>query len=464
MTGSRRRAAAASLLVAASLAPGGPAQAEPERAAAIVTPAWAQQARERCMLCHSETSMQSGTEAIPVPHVDDHELLASEHGGLACVECHVLATDTLPHGPEVRAVACGDCHEHEAGEHAESVHRDALFEESPDAPRCQSCHGGHAIADGTNPASKVYPLNVAQTCVACHEDQALVNKHGISIANPLEQFASGVHGRGMIDSGLLVSATCNDCHGSHLILPREDARSQINAANVSETCGTCHVALQARYEQSVHGTARMEDDSDDVPVCVDCHGMHEIQDTSGPEFHAREHDICARCHGDAERMTRYGLSTNVLNSYLDDFHGRSNRLYAAGAGLPSRPIASCPDCHGVHDIQPFDGTGDAAAVRARVVTLCRRCHETVPDAFADAWLSHYEPAVGKATLVWAVKLGYSVLIPMIMAALLLHIFLNLVMLRGHLARGAEGLLRRLLRLPAPHPEAPRATEADGSVT
>jgi hypothetical protein len=192
--------------------------------------------------------------------------------------------------------------------------------------------------------------------------------------------------------------------------------------------------------------------------------MHAIQDTSGPAFHAQEYGICARCHGDAERMARYGLSTNVLTSYLDDFHGRSNQLYTAGGGSPSQPIATCTDCHGVHDIQPFDGTGDTAAVRARVVTLCRRCHETVPDAFADAWLSHYEPTPDKAPLVWAVKLGYSVLIPLIMAGLLLHIFLNLVMLRGHLGASAERLLRRVLRLgPAPPPAQVQRDEGSDGV-
>jgi hypothetical protein len=430
--------------------------------AAAARPAWAEHTRDECQLCHRETQMLSGAEAIPVPFVDERVLDASEHASLTCTECHENANNEVPHDSGTRDVTCDGCHELEALDHAQSVHRESLTLPESDAPGCVACHGGHDISDITSPTSKVYPLNVAATCVRCHENQALVNKHGIAQSDPNQQFSKGVHGVGLLRDGLLVSATCNDCHGSHLILPHEDARSKIAKANVADTCGTCHRGLEQVYAKSVHGLGRGGEAARDVPVCTDCHGMHDIEDPNAPGFHARGYMICARCHGDAQRMARYNLRADVVTTYLDDFHGRSNRLYAAGAGTPTRPIATCTDCHGVHDIQPLGRSGSPAVIRERVLARCQRCHDPVPAAFADAWLSHYPPSLTAAPLVWAVKWGYRFLIPLIMGGLLLHIFLNLWKLRGHLgARVASilGLRTSSRRRADPHPPIQPVEEA-----
>ena len=51
--------------------------------------------------------------------------------------------------------------------------------------------------------------------------------------------------------------------------------------------------------------------------------------------------------------------------------------------------------------------------------------------FADAWVSHWEPSLQNAPLVWAVKAVYAVMIPGIMLGLVLHILLHLWRLRTH---------------------------------
>ena len=49
-----------------------------------------------------------------------------------------------------------------------------------------------------------------------------------------------IHGQGLFESGLVMAATCADCHGAHGIYYAADERSTLNAANVAVTCGACH--------------------------------------------------------------------------------------------------------------------------------------------------------------------------------------------------------------------------------
>jgi hypothetical protein len=39
----------------------------------------------------------------------------------------------------------------------------------------------------------------------------------------------------LFKQGLIVTATCNDCHGNHLVLPHTNARSTVSARNIART-------------------------------------------------------------------------------------------------------------------------------------------------------------------------------------------------------------------------------------
>ena len=64
-------------------------------------------------------------------------------------------------------------------------------------------------------------------------------------------------------------------------------------------------------------------------------------------------------------------------------------------------------------------------MRANLVQKCRNCHPSAGDDFPDAWLSHYEPSLAHAPLVWGVNLGYKILIPFMIGGLMLQILLHL---------------------------------------
>jgi len=75
-------------------------------------------------------------------------------------------------------------------------------------------------------------------------------------------------------------------------------------------------------------------------------------------------------------MQKYGISTNVVQSYLEDFHGRSVALIGVqGKDIPVRE-AVCTDCHGTHDIQKVDRP-QFAVIKANLLETCQKCH---PDA------------------------------------------------------------------------------------
>jgi hypothetical protein len=136
-------------------------------------------------------------------------------------------------------------------------------------------------------------------------------------------------------------------------------------------------------------------------------------------------DMCGRCHADATLMGKYGLSTAVLKTYLSDFHGKTASLRQHQGRPTSGPVvARCVDCHGVHDIQKADSP-ESPVIKANLATTCQKCHEGAGANFPDAWLSHYEPSLHRAPLVYGVKLAYAVIIPFMIGGLGLQILLHL---------------------------------------
>lgn len=281
--------------------------------------------------------------------------------------------------------------------------------------KCTDCHAGiedHPHPDVDLPTARAYQLDRAGSCKKCHYAYHT-------------RMLDSIHYK-ELERGNQKAPTCTDCHGAH------DVGDPAERSSVTGRCAKCHEDVATAYQASVHGKALQGEHAADVPTCTDCHGAHAIADPRAPQARVSSWTVCGKCHSDEEKMERHGLSADVLTTYLDDFHGRSNALYSQGAGLPGKPIATCVDCHGVHDIQSFrEGGATASEVRERVIVACRKCHEGAPVEFADAWLSHYPPTLESAPLVWAVQWGYRILIPLIMAGLVLHILLHLWRARMH---------------------------------
>lgn len=139
-------------------------------------------------------------------------------------------------------------------------------------------------------------------------------------------------------------------------------------------------------------------------------------------------------------MAKYGLSTEVLNTYVADFHGTTVTLFEkVSASQPSNK-AVCTDCHGIHDITRVDDPQTGIALKQNLLLKCQRCH---PDAntetFTDAWLGHYIPDPQKYPLVYYVNLFYKIFIPAVLGGMAIFVASDIYRTLRERVKGAKHL-------------------------
>jgi predicted CXXCH cytochrome family protein len=253
-------------------------------------------------------------------------------------------------------------------------------------------------------SSRQFSIAASEQCRQCHFDQ-------------YRQSLESVHAKA-VGRGDLTAPTCVDCHGSHLIEPSKEPLTK-----VADTCGRCHTKTASIYAASVHGEDVAKNIAD-VPTCTDCHGAHEVAGPGDTGWRTSTPEICGNCHGDAERMQKYGLSANVLQTYVADFHGKTARLRSAGKTDGRSVVAVCSDCHGTHNVMRVDSPA-SPALKANLTATCRNCHSEASAQFPDAWMSHYEPTWSSTPVLMTVKAGYNILIPFIIGGMMLQVLLHL---------------------------------------
>ncbi len=416
---------------------------------------------ENCLACHGQPGMTSGSgKSISI---DPAKHAASVHGILGCTDCHTAIKD-YPHPAKVARVQCSTCHTDEAshvpasvhgalgdaacqschGDHHEvaaaaqlapakcaqchadevkefrqSIHGKAAAAGDPDAPTCFSCHGPvHQIQPSGDAASGVAKKNLPETCAACHSNPQFLARHKIPFAHPVELYRQSVHGRAIVD-GDGAAATCSDCHGSHGILPAQDARSKVNHFNIPATCGQCHADIAKTYLESVHGQATKNGVSG-APVCVDCHGEHLIlaPKEAGSLVNASRVSMatCGRCHSDERLALRYNLPADRVPSFADSYHGLAMR-----GG--SQSVANCASCHGVHNI--FRSSDARSTVNAANLSkTCGNCHAGAGNHFVIGPV-HVGTSTGAAhPVVKWIRWTYLVLIPLTLGFMIVHNLLD----------------------------------------
>jgi len=321
---------------------------------------------ETCLACHQQEGMtaQVGGQPLLVT-IDPEKFSASVHGteNIACVDCHTNITG-FPH-PEVTA----------------SSPRDFSLE--------------------------LYP-----TCQECHLEQ-------------YEKTLDSVHQRALA-AGNNEAAVCTDCHNPHTQtrLTDENTGELLLGARlvVPQTCAQCHSTIYETYRQSVHGAALTQEGNQYVPTCIDCHGVHNIGDPTSNTFRNSVPYLCAQCHTNETLMKQFGISTNVLNTYVADFHGTTVKMFEEN--YPDQPTNKpvCTDCHGVHDIMRPDHPEAGIAFKKNLLGKCQQCHPDATTAsFTDSWLSHYEPSPQVFPLVFFVNLFYKIFIPAVLGGMILFV-------------------------------------------
>jgi hypothetical protein len=280
---------------------------------------------EACFICHSNPNLDmtfpSG-ETVSV-FVDRDVYESSEHGrqGLACTACH---TDIAgyPHEPQSELdyrsfsldlyPVCTECHTEQIAEIQNNVHMVALAAGNPDAAVCTDCHGTHDIQ---RVSEAITPMN--RTCGKCHSE---IN----------ELYENSVHGAALIGDGNPDVPTCTDCHGSHEIIGPSNYPFRLFSPQI---CGDCHSDrdlmerygvnpnVMDSYVSDFHGKTVIifenvaSDQETNKPVCIDCHGVHDIlppEDTHSSVMKENLLVTCRKCHPNA--------SANFPDSWLSHYN------------------------------------------------------------------------------------------------------------------------------------------------
>ncbi len=213
---------------------------------------------------------------------------------------------------------------------------------------------------------------------------------------------------------------CTDCHGSHYIHSPNQPRAQI-----STTCSNCHEEIYQQYKDSIHGSALINEDNPDVPVCTDCHGVHNIQDPRTEQFRIESPELCAGCHANEELMSKYGLPADVYNIYKLSWHGVDVSVYKARWPTIWHDSAVCTDCHGVHDIRQ---TGDpqSRVNAANRLATCQKCHTGVSQNWTDAWTGHNEISLERTPLLYYIHQFYTSFTPFVLWVAGIYVILQIV--------------------------------------
>jgi hypothetical protein len=320
-----------------------------------------------CLECHGKTDLVAG-DGRPL-YVPQEVLRQSDHAQVACSQCHsgVNVSRRRPCETITQKVDCDSCHAEVGLQFEASIHGQLLARNDPNAPTCKECHGRHDVLGRLNPTSPIFATRIPTLCARCHREgeQAAVRYQGPE-HDIVKSYTESIHGKGLIKSGLVVTATCTNCHTPHGALPHDDPASSVNRANVPQTCGNCHHGIQEVFERSIHHTMVGQTEKD-LPVCNDCHSAHTIQRADVDGFKLDIMQKCGRCHGE------------IASSYFDTYHGKVSQL-----GYTK--TAKCYDCHGAHDILPVADPRSHLS-RKNVVQTCQRCHPGATRRFAG-YLSH----------------------------------------------------------------------------
>jgi predicted CXXCH cytochrome family protein len=334
-------------------------------------------ADQDCLRCHGDPNLKAtrGTQTVSL-FTNKDELSHSRHAKIACVQCHTggdPADATRPCRTMAPKVDCSICHAETVEQYRESRHGQLFAQGSPDAPACSDCHSPHGTLGKNDSNSPTFSRNVPALCGRCHRtgQKAAVRYRG-SQRNIVESYLESIHGKGLMQSGLTVTANCADCHTAHRELPATDPRSSVNRANVARTCAKCHRGIYELFTQSVHSPSVTHTDKK-LPVCSDCHSAHSIQRTDLSNFRLHIMDQCGHCH------------EKIAETYFETFHGKVSKL-----GYLT--TAKCYDCHGSHDILPVTDQRSRLS-RANIVKTCGKCHPGSHRQFAGylTHATHHDP-------------------------------------------------------------------------
>lgn len=347
--------------------------------------------------------------------------------GFVCWWAVLVAATTLALAEEIKNSACLDCHSDKsltrtnaAGKEVSLFVNEAKLEASSHKTNtCASCHNDITTK---HPDDEVAARPV--DCRRCHERQS-------------DSYGASVHGVAL-KAGRKDSATCQDCHDSHEVLPGTSPASPLHFSRQAETCGACHDKEARDLAASVHGKA-LAAGVRDAPTCTDCHSEHQITALSTNATRKISEEICSSCHASERVNSKFHLPKDRLKTFLGSYHGLASQYGSTTA-------ANCASCHGYHLVLPsFDPRSTINT--NNLVKTCGVCHPGATENFAFGKIHVDAEAgtvgdIGSVASSW-VRRVYLVLIFGTIGFMLLH---NGLVFARKFARSYRSRHRSVLRM------------------
>ena len=254
-----------------------------------------------CASCHARPSEQwlQGAHAKQ-----------GQNAGVACQDCHgVHDTRTAAELKTKPGIAgmnrqCVGCHQTERLELA-SPHADSVL--------CSGCHGAHDTRPAYDRASRLWANQQLQTCGTCHTD---ITK---------DWSRDDIHAQTLLTRRAVKNTSitrrppaCTDCHGGHGMVVHPDSTLERTAF---ERCAECHEHQDGSYIDSYHGQAKQLG-SGTAASCSDCHTAHTIMPADDPRSTVAAANLAATC-GNCHKETTAGFLSFDPHA---EHHDKSNPL------------------------------------------------------------------------------------------------------------------------------------------
>lgn len=254
---------------------------------------------KRCAYCHAAQWDAIRADSV---HVNADKTDPAHPTTLTCDKCHGQLAHSLlpvqdPNSPVYlgnQVKTCGGCHEVHEKSFLASVHGKGLTKLGLDVgPVCANCHGAHGIYRKLDARSALNIANVADTCGKCHRgirERLLESVHGTGgvLGGTAPVPAPGGTTRQL--------PSCTSCHVGHEILAPEEVAFR---EALPSRCGNCHSAMSTSYALSIHGQLTALGYGP-AAKCSDCHGSHDILPPDNPRSMlsaANRPATCGQCHG-----------------------------------------------------------------------------------------------------------------------------------------------------------------------
>jgi hypothetical protein len=187
---------------------------------------------------------------------------------------------------------------------------------------------------------------------------------------------------------------------------------------VPTTCGECHAGILRDYLEGVHGQDFTKGIRD-VPVCIDCHGEHQIlspRDRHSKIFATQVALTCVKCHDNQELVQKYNLPGNRLRTFQGSFHGLA-------LAYGETRVANCASCHGFHNIRPSSDP-NSPIHPAHLPGTCGQCHAGAGEQLSRVKIHILDPKTANYA-GYVIQKAYFCLITFIVGSFIVYILADL---------------------------------------